>query len=75
MPLVHATDLIDHARNTGYHVPAFHLASLDHMVPIVEEAEHTATPVILIFSAESGRSFASALAAAVVVAARLRYRW
>jgi len=68
MPLVHATDLIDHARNTGYRVPAFDLASLDHIVPIVEAAEHSATPVILIFSAESGRSFAPALAAAVAVA-------
>jgi hypothetical protein len=65
MPLIHAADLLDHARNMGYRVPAFELTSLDHIVPIVEAAEHTATPVILIFSAESGRSFAPALAAAV----------
>lgn len=68
MPLVHVGDLIDHARNTGYRVPAFELASLDHIIPVVEAAERAAVPVILIFSANTGRSLAPALAAALAVA-------
>lgn len=72
MPLIHAADLLDHARNMGYRVPAFELTSLDHIVPIVEAAEHTATPVILIFSVESGRSFARHWPPS---RAQWRYRW
>lgn len=69
MPLVHAADLLDHARNMGYRVAVFELASLDHIVPVIEAAEHAAAPVMLTFVADDiGRSLVPALAAAVAVA-------
>lgn len=64
MPLVHAADQFDHARRTGYHVPAFELVSLDYVVPILEAVERNASSVILIFSADAGRLPVPALAAA-----------
>lgn len=69
MPLVHAADLLDHARNTGYRVAAFELASLDHIVLVIEAAERAAAPVMLTFVTDDiGRSLVPALAAAVAVA-------
>jgi len=68
MPLVHAVDLLEHARDTGYRVAAFELAILDHIVPVIEAAERAAAPVILTFAADTGRSLVPALAAAVAVA-------
>ncbi len=65
MPLVHAADLVDHTRRIGYHVPAFELVNLDHIVPILETAERNASSVIQIFSADAGRSSVPVLAAAV----------
>lgn len=68
MPLVHAADLLDHARNTGYRVATFELVSLDHIVPVIEATERVAAPVILTFVADTGRSLVPALAAAVAAA-------
>ncbi len=69
MPLVHAADLLNHARNTGYRVAAFELASLDHIVLVIEAAARAAAPVMLTFVADDiGRSLVPALAAAVAVA-------
>jgi len=68
MPLVHAADLLDHARNTGYRVATFELVSMDHIVPVIEATERAAAPVILTFAADTGRSLVPALAAAVAAA-------
>lgn len=68
MPLVNAEDLLKHARDVGYRVPAFELSSLDHIVPVIEAVERAAAPAILSFDGETGRSLVPALAAATAVA-------
>jgi hypothetical protein len=68
MPLVHVTDLLDHARDSGYRAAAFGLASLDAIFPVIEAAERSASPVVLVFDADNGRRLAPALAAAVSAA-------
>lgn len=68
MPLVHTIDLLEHARDMGYRVAVFELASLDHIVPVIEAAERATAPVILAFSANIERTLVPALAAAVAAA-------
>lgn len=68
MPLTNAQDLLNHAREENYRVPAFEIASLDHIVSVIEVAERAAAPLILALAADAGRGFAPALVAMVVAA-------
>lgn len=68
MPLTNARDLLNHAREENYRVPAFEVASLDHIVSVIEVAERAAAPLILALAADAGRAFTPALAAMVAAA-------
>lgn len=68
MPLTNVRDLLNHAREENYRVPAFEIASLDHIVSVIEVAERAAAPLILALAADTGRGFTPALAAMVAAA-------
>jgi fructose-bisphosphate aldolase, class II len=51
MPLVSLRQLLDHAAENGYGVPAFNVNNLEQIQAILEAAEETASPVILQASA------------------------
>lgn len=68
MPLTNVQDLLKHAREENYRVPAFEIASLDHIVSVIEVAERAAAPLTLALVADAGRGFAPALAAMLAAA-------
>ena len=51
MPLVSLRQVLDHAAENGYGVPAFNINNLEQVQAILEAAEETASPVILQASA------------------------
>jgi len=51
MPLVSLRQVLDHAAERGYGVPAFNVNNLEQIQAILEAAEETASPVILQTSA------------------------
>lgn len=68
MPLVIATDLLEHARESGFRVIAVELVNLKDIVAVVEAAEQAAAPLILTLAMDRPRVLDAALAAAVAVA-------
>ncbi len=55
MPLVSARQLLDHAAEHGYAVPAFNVNNMEQMHAILQAAEETDSPVILQASAGARR--------------------
>ena len=51
MPLVSLRQVLDHAAENGYGVPAFNINNLEQVQAILEAAEETSSPVILQASA------------------------
>ena len=47
MPIIDMKDMLNHARQNGYAVGAFEVASLDMLQAIVSAAEQHRAPVIL----------------------------
>src|SRR5574341_1101314 len=70
MALVSLRQLLDHAAENGYGVPAFNINNLEQIQAIMQAADATASPVILQASAGArkyaGEPFLRALAAAAV---------
>lgn len=59
MPLISLRQLLDHAAERGYGVPAFNVNNMEQMQAIMEAAEETDSPVIVQASA-GARSYAGA---------------
>jgi fructose-bisphosphate aldolase class II len=55
MPLVSARQLLDHAAENGYAVPAFNVNNMEQIHAILQAAEETESPVILQASAGARR--------------------
>ncbi len=53
MALVSLRQVLDHAAERGYGVPAFNVNNLEHMHAIMEAAQETDSPVILQASASA----------------------
>ena len=59
MALISMRQLLDHAAENGYGVPAFNVNNMEQMLAIMEAADETASPVIVQASA-GARSYAGA---------------
>nr|WP_081686884.1 class II fructose-bisphosphate aldolase [Chitinilyticum litopenaei] len=59
MPLIAMRQLLDHAAERGYAIPAFNVNNLEQMRAIMEAADHTNSPVIVQASA-GARNYAGA---------------
>lgn len=71
MPLVHMRDMLNHARQHGYAVGSFHLASLDFLEGVLAAAEHCRAPVIFsLGEVGDGHHDPDLLIAATLAAAR-----
>ncbi|GAA4329165.1 fructose-bisphosphate aldolase class II [Pigmentiphaga soli] len=70
MPLVSMRQLLDHAAENGYGIPAFNVNNLEQVQAIMEAADETESPVIMQASAGArkyaGEGFLKALIAAAV---------
>src|SRR5512134_304715 len=55
MPLVSAKQLLDHAAENGYAIPAFNVNNMEQIHAILQAAEETQSPVILQASAGARR--------------------
>ena len=51
MPLVSMRELLDHAAENGYGIPAFNVNNLEQVQAVMEAAKETGAPVILQASA------------------------
>ena len=52
MPLVSMRQLLDHAAENGYGIPAFNVNNLEQVQAVMEAAKETGAPVILQASGE-----------------------
>lgn len=72
MPLVSMRELLDHAAENGYGIPAFNVNNLEQVQAVMEAAQETGAPVILQASAGArkyaGESFIKHLVQAAVEA-------
>lgn len=69
MPLVSARQLLDHAAERGYAVPAFNVNNMEQIHAIMQAAEETGSPVILQASAGARRYAGEAFLRHLVLAA------
>ena len=72
MPLVSMRELLDHAADNGYGIPAFNVNNLEQVQAVMEAAQETGAPVILQASAGArkyaGESFIKHLVQAAIEA-------
>ncbi|MCK5273564.1 MAG: class II fructose-bisphosphate aldolase, partial [Alphaproteobacteria bacterium] len=57
MPMISMRQLLDHAAEHGYGVPAFNINNMEQLIAIMQAAEKTDSPVILQAS-RGARSYA-----------------
>ena len=70
MPLVSMRQLLDHAAENGYGIPAFNVNNLEQVQAIMEAADETGAPVIMQASAGARKYAGEAFLQHLIQAAR-----